>query len=328
MSLIKWSTPERRVGNTNLPIIPNEIHLIILEHIAPSSGRLSVEQLKDLSSLSLVCRFFGNFCLPRIFEYTEFSGSVYGNHISRTHAASRGRTLCQQIAAKQHLALSLAQCVKVCHITDWQLGDEGSWAVQMFSQRYVAGMAHMKNIRELMFFRSFVKQGHWDVITTLESLEKLGFDSCNFLDGPAHLGPDQRFKVKVPFLRVSGCSGHHQLSAAIDARHLRTLMMDEVFGGSSWLYDTPPLTELQVFADEQPLLPMDTARYLRVKRILRETSWSLQVLRLPVYACSDFREILFEDPVWKNMPLLRSLTLEIVLYDPDPAVLMNVGFSV
>ncbi|KAF9236789.1 hypothetical protein BU15DRAFT_63714 [Melanogaster broomeanus] len=183
MSLFKWSTPERRAEDRDLRIIPNEIYLAIFEHIAPPSGRLSPEDLGTLTNLSLVCRFFGNLCLPRIFEYLELSGSVFGDHNPLPHrndATSRGMTLCSQIAAKEPLALSLAQCVKVCHFRDWRLGTESSWVVQAFSRVCVAGIARMKNIRELKFFGSFVNKGHWDVIHDTGGAAGAGFCRLQF----------------------------------------------------------------------------------------------------------------------------------------------------
>jgi hypothetical protein len=56
---------------------------------------------------------------------------------------------------------------------------------------------------------------------------------------------------------------------------------------------------------------------MRLKHILSEMPQSIQVLTLPVYPGSDIE--LFGDPVWKNIPLLRSLTLEEVEQFPGMA---------
>ncbi|KAF9220648.1 hypothetical protein BS17DRAFT_810556 [Gyrodon lividus] len=300
MSLFEWSsTPERRAGNRDLPIVPNEIYLIIFEHIAPPSGELSAEQLKTFSDLSLVCKLFGDISLPRIFERVELCGWM-----SHCGAALRGTALCQQVAAKEPLALSLAQCVKVCHITHWEVYPLASCEL---SQMYTTGMAHMKNIRELKFIRSFINQGHWDVITVLESLEELSFDTCSFLDGPADLDPDKRAKVKVPYLQVLRCAGLLQPLKAVDPWHLHTLITGLRFDNrTNWRAETLPI-DLRV-SIENRLHPLDMFRDL-VKRVLRGTSFSIQVLRLPIYICSDLGK-LFEDPAWRNMPHLRSLTLD------------------
>ncbi|KAF8837174.1 hypothetical protein BDN67DRAFT_973348 [Paxillus ammoniavirescens] len=113
MSLIQWSTPARHARDRDLLMIPNEIYLIIFEHIAPTSTELSLEQILTLASLSRICRFFGNVCLPHISEYLEFSKSVP----SRARLVYE-QILYEQIAAKQPLALSLVQCVKGCRFED------------------------------------------------------------------------------------------------------------------------------------------------------------------------------------------------------------------
>ncbi|KAF8836872.1 hypothetical protein BDN67DRAFT_973634 [Paxillus ammoniavirescens] len=129
MSLFEWSAPEHRAGDRHLSIIPNEIFLIILEHIAPTSTRLSSEQLltSGLSSLSRVCRFFSNLCLPRIFQYSWFFSAPVGNNAS--HMGSRAWILCQHMAAKQPLARPPTQCVKVCRFTDFEHFNESLGSV-------------------------------------------------------------------------------------------------------------------------------------------------------------------------------------------------------
>ncbi|KAF9230020.1 hypothetical protein BU15DRAFT_13534, partial [Melanogaster broomeanus] len=162
--------PERRTGNRDLRTIPNEIYLTILEDIAPTSGKLSPEQVEIFINLSLVCRLFGNLCLPRVFEYVEF---VFGARIPlpvRGDSASRGSTLCHHIAAKEPLALALAQCVGVCHLTNWRRGRDGWPGLRTLSQIYLTGMARMKNIRKVGILYSNVEIALWDVIATLESL--------------------------------------------------------------------------------------------------------------------------------------------------------------
>ncbi|KIK78449.1 hypothetical protein PAXRUDRAFT_16865 [Paxillus rubicundulus Ve08.2h10] len=318
-----FSAPKRCAGDRHLPIIPNEIHLIIFEHLAPISTRLSSQQILTLFNLSCTCRFFANLCLPRIFEYLEFSGCIFsGDDIlpsldkDTAHMASRARILCQRITAKEPRALSIAQCVKAGRFTDWEFGVNAPRAVHPFSQLYLSGMAHMKNIRKLEFFRSSVKKLHWDVIATLELLEELSFAHCDFVDGPADVVPGKRLKVKVPCLRVYGCSGSRQPSAAIDPRHLRTLATDHDFADQvDWLSDTA-LTELRVFDYTRPVTMHSRTR---VTFLLRQIPQSIQVLRLPFYTFSNIDEPLFGDPAWKKMSLLCSLTLEEVWRGPGIA---------
>ncbi|KIK92894.1 hypothetical protein PAXRUDRAFT_829551 [Paxillus rubicundulus Ve08.2h10] len=322
MSLIEWSTPERRAGDRDLLAIPNEIYLIILEHIAPTSTKLSPEQVLTLSNLALTCKCFANLCLPRIFEYLEFSGCIFSSDDilpsldkGTVLMASRVRMLCKQIVAKEPLSLSIAQCVKVCRFTEWEVchfiggehADKASRIDHTHQQFDISGMARMENIRKLEFFRSSVKKLHWDVIATLESLEELSFIHCNFVDGPADVVPGKRLKVKVPCLRVYGCFGCHQPSAAIDPRHLRTLTMDHDFADQvDWLSETA-LVELCVYDYPRPVI---IASHAHVKSFLRQIPQSIQVLRLPFYTPSNINESLFGDLAWKKMPLLCSLTLE------------------
>ncbi|KIJ19179.1 hypothetical protein PAXINDRAFT_97204, partial [Paxillus involutus ATCC 200175] len=194
MSIIQWSTPERRAGDRDLPTVPNEIYLNIFEHIAPTSMRLLFpEQLKTLSNLSRVCKFFCDVCLPRIFEDLDFSAYP-------TRVSSRAWTLCEHIAAQQPLALSLAQCVKVCRFEKLVSEDP-----PVSHTLYISGLAHMKNICELTFLQSSMSNAHWDVIANLESLEKLGFTFCYFEDGSADADHGKRLKVKVPCLRMTRC---------------------------------------------------------------------------------------------------------------------------
>ncbi|KAF9233048.1 hypothetical protein BU15DRAFT_80519 [Melanogaster broomeanus] len=316
MSLFQWSTPERRSGDRDLCIIPNEIYLTIFEHIAPPSARLSPQQLKMFTNLCLVCRFFGNLCLPRVFGHVKF----YEYDRDTCGVVSLGRTLCQHIAAKEPLALALAQCVKCCYLTNSPLAYDGWPELRTLSRINLTGMAHMKNIRELKITASNVKMAHWDVIATLESLQKLCFEHCFFWDNPADLYPDK--KVKVPCLDVSWCEGACSLYAAVDARHLRTLIMDMTdidFGHEiEWLSETA-ITELRIYPHNEP-----TMSHIRVLQdILHHTSHSLQVLTLPIYPFSERSQVLFEDPAWRNMPHLRSLTLQVWCGDISPMAVIR-----
>ena len=152
MSLFKWSSeviisfyfrhrlkippfspaPERQRAGRILPIIPNEIYFCIFEHIAPPTGRLTSDHLGMFANLSRVCRFFANFCLPRIYEFVEFSGSVFREDTPTriaVYETSRETMLCTQIAAKQPLALALAKTVRVCYFAGLYSGLDGtcSW---------------------------------------------------------------------------------------------------------------------------------------------------------------------------------------------------------
>ncbi|KAF9232243.1 hypothetical protein BU15DRAFT_81479 [Melanogaster broomeanus] len=310
MSLLKWSTPERRAGDRDLRIIPNEIYLAIFKYLVPASGPLNLEDESTLFKLSLVCRFFRDLFLPRLFACIEFYDHKLDG-LQRKRASSRGFNLCERIAALEPLALSLALCVKVGH---FERCDSGDTDFGNYSWVYVSGMAHMRNIRELQFTScNFVNNELWDVIATLELLEKLRFDDCYFEGGPADLEPDKMFKVKVLWLKASRCFGVRHLVAAIDACHLRTLDIDFNFGHEvDWLSGTTltELTELSISSYH----PMDDV--LQIKHILHVTSQSLQVLTLDLVLSSDLDcwPVLFEDPAWRNLPLLRSFILYVAAW--------------
>ena len=108
---------ERRRGDRILLIIlvPNEIYFCIFKHTAPPTGRPTSEQLElgIFTNLSRVCRFFANFCIPRMFEFVKLPGSIFpddtptGLRHDPVYKTSRESTLCTQIAAKRlsHLPL-------------------------------------------------------------------------------------------------------------------------------------------------------------------------------------------------------------------------------
>ncbi|KAF8550788.1 hypothetical protein OG21DRAFT_1487492 [Imleria badia] len=318
MSLFKWSTPERRSADRLLPIIPNEIYLHLFEHIAPPSRRLTPEELGLFISLSLVCRFFANSCLPRIFEFVEFSGAIFSDDtctaVSKT---SREGTLCTQIDAKQPLALALAKTVRVCHFTNWRPDDTSSCALQLFDKKCISGMLHMKNIRQLKFFHSFVDTEHWSAIASLSLLEELLFHCCRFLQGPSDVEPEKKLKLKVPHLWAVRCIIRQpfRLIAVVDAHFLRSLAVDFMC-----LHLVDRLCESALTKLHLSFYHRDEVE--RLHDILVQTSQSLEILEIcfSIELPQDVVGNMFGHSVWKNMPFLRSLTLEIFCLDQDAPV--------
>ena len=248
----------------------------------------------------------------------EFSGptSFALRNNNTTYKASRETTLCTQIAAKQPLALSLAKRVKTCHFTHWD-NDQG-WAVRPFVEKYLSGMVHMTNICQLKFSDSFVDKEHWDAIATLQSLQDLSFDWCKFLRGPADAEPEKRVKLKVSRLQVTKCVAHCQAFAAIDPRYLRTLAVDHDVVVSDYI-DWLPKSALTEF-----IIHLGHVSWVANKEYIKQTHamlmqapQSIEALSLPlgVHTGSAQGRIrsMFHGPAWKNLPLLRSLTLDIRL---------------
>jgi hypothetical protein len=284
-------------------------------------------ELVIFANLSHVCRFFANFCLPRIFEFVNFDGSIFLLNMSTvfrddtTCETSRERTLCTQIAAKQPLALTLAKTVRFCYFMSWQLRDTSSWVVPLFFKTYITGMSHVKNIRELRFTLCFVGAEHWNVIATLESLEELSFNCCTFPQGPAKAEPVKRVVAKLSRLWVVGCHGPllQQLVTAIDAQYLRTLGVDDESISHIDCASQPALTTLHLTTRQPFDVTLDHMQQLHA--ILMQASQSLKELTFDIDVKLQLEDIvrkLFDDFTWKKMPLLRSLGLSVSYTSEDP----------
>lgn len=294
------------------------------------------EELEIFANLSRVCRFFANFCLPRIFEFVEFSGAIFCDDTrAAVYKPSRESTLCTQIVAGQPLALALAKAVRVCHFTNWNVCDHaGAWAVRLFAKKYIAGVSHMKNIRELKFFDSFVDAEHWNAIAILESLEDLSFDFCSFTQGPADVEPEKWVKLKVSRLEVVKSKRLLQPIAAVDARWLHSLAMDYTpYDRFDWLLESA-LTELRLYLhfDCWNLFREDDGYREWVHAILMQTPRSLETLGIfldvPLGPAPDVIKSMFDHTVWKNLALLRSLTLRVLHFHQDtPTVVSQTSLS-
>ncbi|KAG1772022.1 hypothetical protein EDD22DRAFT_947571 [Suillus occidentalis] len=187
-----WSTPLRRNGQTDLPLIPNEIYLHIFECIAPIDRPLSQyfdQDIKIFSALALVCRFFRFVALPRIFEGVTFSAKKHRD----STLASRKSEWATQILANDEPAMSLALYVRECTFDTLALHEEEKWP---FENLYCQAMARMSNIRKVVFSCLFVKIDHWEALAGLKQLDSLHLDSCSFIDDP----PDKELTVRFVWL--------------------------------------------------------------------------------------------------------------------------------
>ncbi|KAF8452239.1 hypothetical protein L210DRAFT_3517800 [Boletus edulis BED1] len=317
MSLFNWSTtPARKRADYTLPLIPNEIYLHIFDYFAPPTGPLTPGELAMFTKLSYVCRFFANHCLTRIFEYLEFSGSVFRDNtpFRIRHDAiktSRENTLCTQIAVNQSLALAIAKTVRICRFYDWKLDDMDSWAVQRFANRFTNALSHMKHLRELTFRNSVVDARHGNAIATLGSLEKLVFDACEFVQASAITNVlEDGKRVKVSDLQVTACTGNFQAIVAIHPRYLRTLVVDMTFPQQvDWLGQSP-LTELHLCPGR--IFFLTRGWYLeRLSIILARAPQSLELL-----------SITFDDGLGTKYILLRSFGQHLRSSDPPAAVVL------
>ncbi|KIK46790.1 hypothetical protein CY34DRAFT_352508 [Suillus luteus UH-Slu-Lm8-n1] len=141
--IFSWSTPLRRNGQTDLPLIPNEIYLHIFECIAPADQPLSDQYVETFSALALVCRFFCSVALPRIFERVTFLGYTDGD----STLASRKTEWARQILSNTEPGKSLALYVKVCTFRCWFEEDEAELPFP-FASLYCQAIARMSNIQK------------------------------------------------------------------------------------------------------------------------------------------------------------------------------------
>jgi len=292
-------------------MIPNEVYLYIFDTIATPKEHPSHDNLKILSNLSCVCRFFANVCLPRIYERLYFSGSVLRHSPFWT---PQGSVLSELIDAEQPLALALAGAVRTCHFMCWNVRDVGSSEGRL----YTAAMSHMKNIREIYFLGCSVDKKHWIALAKLLSLEKLDFCECTFPHNPANLKP--KIKVKVSRLHLTGCLASGKLIPVIEMRYLHTCF--QCYGDLAiandeqqpWLYQ-PHLTDLHIclsLDDISEQYPWNLGSVLKdAPRSLETLTFSADVLIARKMA-TDILETISECRVeWTALSLLRSLTLQL-----------------
>ncbi|KAG2073819.1 hypothetical protein BDR04DRAFT_1141079 [Suillus decipiens] len=216
-----WSTPLRRNGQTNLPLIPNEIYLAIFDCIAPTDQPLRERHIEIFSALALVCRFFCSVALPRVFECITFSGDMEDGNRAQ---ASRKTKWARQIVANTEPSKSVALYVKECTFKSWDLSEEAKWLLFPFATLYCQAMMRMSNIRKVFFSGSFVKNDHWEALVELKQLDILEFYSCSFIEDP----PDIQLTVRaVKLFDLRGSPNTFTLRP-IATTSLRSLNADDV----------------------------------------------------------------------------------------------------
>lgn len=302
----RWAIPERRVGHRTLPLIPPEIYLEILEHLAPPGEELSPEQTKTLARVAGTCKLFCHIALPRIYERVNVVGSVYYRHDNVY--SNRGASLCGRIVAREDLALWAAKCVKECNVRNWLSNSEGSWAVSIFAERYASSLRRMTNIHRLTFFECLILNEHWRTIMALGALKELVFDRCQFTESIQLEDGTQPTKLRVPSIEVYEGGAHEQvLAKVLDLGRLRSLKTDFPFAKSlDWPMDCT-LKQLHL---------RDIAYNIRehhstLRHILQRTARFVVELKLSFFEPTLFPkfEDYFEGSLPDNFQNLRSLTL-------------------
>ncbi|KAI6001884.1 hypothetical protein EDD15DRAFT_2472598 [Pisolithus albus] len=302
----RWAIPERRVGHRTLPLIPPEIYLEILEHLAPPGEELSPEQTKTLTRVAGTCKLFCHIALPRIYERVNVVGNVYYRHDNVY--SNRGASLCGRIIAREDLALWAAKCVKECNVRNWISESEGSWAVSMFAERYASSLRRMTNIHRLTFFACFITNEHWRTLMVLGALKELVFDRCGFTGSIQLKDGTQPTKLRVPSIEVYQAGAHYQvLAKVLDLGRLRSLKTDIPFAKSlDWPLDCA-LKQLHI----RDIAYLMQGHRSTLNHILQRTARSVVELKLSLSEATQFPgfEDYFQGSLPDNFQNLRSLTL-------------------
>ncbi|KAJ7738656.1 hypothetical protein DFH07DRAFT_840791 [Mycena maculata] len=137
MSHFEWTSPTRRIGSRILSPIPNEVYLEIFSYFEPSEVADHADCKRVLSSLALVCRFFGAVSISRIYRSLEFSGRDV------TPGYAPFCRLLVNDTPDARFAGEVAQLVRECTFKDWI--SEAGWASN-FLDLYLRAVRRMPNV--------------------------------------------------------------------------------------------------------------------------------------------------------------------------------------
>ncbi|EIW77501.1 hypothetical protein CONPUDRAFT_145861 [Coniophora puteana RWD-64-598 SS2] len=180
----KWSTPTRRSPTgQDLPIIPNEIYIAILESFVPSSRFPKTSEIRTLRSFAVACRFFCHLALPRMFERLLFDGSGDPRKMGAfnsggwAHAVITGKPPALTTAA-------FVKCVVFQNWTDDALGTHipmRGWLSHLVGFHCQA-LEAMPNLEAVVFSRADVTVDHVRALRNLQKLRVLEFRGRNTWD--------------------------------------------------------------------------------------------------------------------------------------------------
>lgn len=144
-----YTAPERRLGDTSLPLIANEIYLTIFdcfECYDETDPVDSAEYRTIMSHLALVCRFFCAEALPRVFRSVQYSGL---RHETSTPNYVK---FCRELVAGNETARYLGQYVKKCSIEHWmKAAEEGQWVFRNFLKLYIKSIPCLAKLESIRF---------------------------------------------------------------------------------------------------------------------------------------------------------------------------------
>lgn len=137
------------------------------------------EVRRNLANLALVCRFFSSIALPRIFAKMEFSG--------RTSQARSTSRFCRALLSNQKLAKTLAQYVKTCTFSSWEVrgfdSDVMAWARDAFFSMYCNALGEMTRVESITFNFVPIDKHILKAMKKLPYLNTLRFSRCSLAEG-------------------------------------------------------------------------------------------------------------------------------------------------
>ncbi|KAF5379645.1 hypothetical protein D9757_009237 [Collybiopsis confluens] len=187
----EWSTPIRcSDGHTILSIIPAEIYLEIISYLRPDSPLLEYESLhativrdrriRDLFSLSLVCRFLASLVLPLAYQ-AVFLQPERSTHPNDDSAKRSFLPFCKFLVHGVVNAKLLAPHVRSCVLQDYSFtGIPLTKISGSLLKTHVDALPAMTNVSAFVVARVPITPGLLNNIKRLPQLSSLAFDCCDF----------------------------------------------------------------------------------------------------------------------------------------------------
>lgn len=176
--------------------IPNEIYLMIFEHIYPSSEGLTEKEYKAVLTSSIpVCHLFRAICLPRRLYHLTIKASQ-PRHIDFLDAFGKYPFTLRYLPAH----------VQSLMLTRWiPSSSEDAWVYTTVFERYVHSLHHFRHLSILCLDRVHVSRALFDTAEYLHLLQDVTITNCTF--GPFHDidTPDEMDPPLTPWTRLVFC---------------------------------------------------------------------------------------------------------------------------
>lgn len=172
--------------------IPNEIYLIIFDHLVPLETCATATYLKTLSNLIEVCRFFRSVCLPRRIDCLSCRGSQK-NHVD----------FCRAITEPPFIAKKLLEHVRHLNFHDWMpRSEESAWVNQAILKKYVTVIGDFIRVRSLQLDRVTISKAFFREVVNMFSLRDVVIANCTFEAYDSEKDAPFRKKPIVPWTSI------------------------------------------------------------------------------------------------------------------------------